>query len=31
MFLNKTYGDGIFKGIVESYEPRYLPELEQIK
>ena len=31
MELIKVYGEGIVKALVESYDPRYLADLEDIK
>lgn len=31
MELNKIYGEGIVKAIVESYDQRYLTDLENLK
>ena len=31
MELNKIYGEGIVKAIVESYDQRYLADLENLK
>ena len=31
MELNQVYGEGIMRAIVESYDSRYLQDLEEIK